>query len=177
MQPISQEEEARYVELQEMALDFARKGQNDILASMLESGLHVNLSDAKGNTLLMLASYNGELETVRALIAYGACVDQRNDRDQTPLGGASFKGYLEICKVLVEAGAKVHADNGGGRTPIMFAALFGRVAVVEYLQSVGEKGRDETILGISLRLVARVVLSLKMLFTGKPKHILSARSA
>ena len=177
METLSKEDEARYGELQEMALDFARKGQSDILASMLQSGLHVNLSDAKGNTLLMLAAYNGELDTVRMLLSQGALVDQRNDRYQTPLGGAAFKGYLEICKALVEAGAKVDVDNGGGRTPIMFAALFGRVAVVEYLQSVGGKGRDETILGISLRLVARVVLSLKMLFTGKPKNILSARRA
>ncbi|KFL34262.1 MULTISPECIES: ankyrin repeat domain-containing protein [unclassified Sulfurospirillum] len=176
METTSQQEEARYVELQAMALDFARHGQSDILESMLKSGLHVNVSDTKGNTLLMLAAYNGELDTVRTLIAYGASVDQRNDRYQTPLGGAAFKGHLEICKALVEAGAKVDADNGGGRTPIMFAALFGRVAVVEYLQSVGEKGRDEMILGISLRRFTSVVLYLKMLFTGKPKKILSART-
>ncbi|AFL69787.1 ankyrin repeat domain-containing protein [Sulfurospirillum barnesii] len=174
METLSKEEEARYGELQEMALDFARHGECDILESMLKSGLHVNVSDAKGNTLLMLAAYNGERDTVRMLLSYGALVDQRNDRYQTPLGGAAFKGYLEICKALVEAGAEVDSDNGGGRTPIMFAALFGRVGVVEYLQSVGGKGKEKKIIGFSPRSVAKAVLYVKMLFTGKPKRSLVA---
>lgn len=175
METLSKEEEARYGELQEMALDFARHGQSDILASMLQSGLHVNLSDAKGNTLLMLAAYNGELDTVRMLLSHGALVDQRNDRYQTPLGGAAFKGYLEICKTLVEAGAKVDADNGGGRTPIMFAALFGRVSVVEYLQRVSLNARHQTLLGFSLNRIAKMVFYVKILLTGKPqKKLLSA---
>ena len=73
---VTEAEEARYAELQSMALDFARNGETEPLASMLDAGLPVNLSDAKGNSLLMLASYNGQLETTRMLLQYGADVDR-----------------------------------------------------------------------------------------------------
>jgi hypothetical protein len=36
-----------------MALDFALNGEIEPLASMLEAGMPVNLSDAKGNSLRM----------------------------------------------------------------------------------------------------------------------------
>src|ERR1700722_8694483 len=103
MQIITTEsEEKRYAELQYMALGFARNGETKHLANMLRAGLSVNLSDAKGNSLLMLASYNGEIETAEMLIEHGAEVDRRNDRGQTPLGGAAFKGYEEIAALLLE---------------------------------------------------------------------------
>jgi len=37
----------------------------------------VNLADAKGKSLLMLVSYNGNLETTRTLLEFGAEVDRR----------------------------------------------------------------------------------------------------
>src|SRR5580658_7464969 len=80
-------EEKRYAELQALALDYARAGETESLAAMLRHGLPVNLADARGNSLLMLASYNGNLETTRMLLDHGAEVDVRNDRGQTPLGG------------------------------------------------------------------------------------------
>ena len=109
---ITEGEEKRYAELQQMALGFARHGETESLATMLRHGLPVNLADAKGNTLLMLASYNGNMETTRMLLEHGAEADRRNDRGQTPLGGVAFKGYEEIVTVL-EHGADIDADNGG----------------------------------------------------------------
>src|ERR1700677_2004418 len=97
---ITETEEKRYVELQQMALDFARHGETNSLLEMLRHGLPVNLADAKGNSLLMLASYNGNLETTRMLLGCDAEVDRRNDRGQTPLGGAAFKGYEDIVSLL-----------------------------------------------------------------------------
>ena len=167
---LSPEEEKRYVELQLMALDFARNGEVETLERMIRSGLSVNLADTKGNTLLMLAAYNGELETTNMLLLLGAEIDRRNDRGQTPLGGAAFKGYLDICKALVNAGAEVDADNGGGKTPIMFAALFGRVYVVQYLQAVGSQNAITTRFGISLETVAKCVNGVKSFFTCKRKR-------
>lgn len=171
MNTLSAQEEARYAELQALALDLARNGETHILQNMIEHGLPINLSDAKGNTLLMLASYNNHLETAKMLLILGAEVDRRNDHGQTPLGGVAFKGYLAICHALVEAGSNINADNGGGRTPIMFAALFGRVAIVEYLQSAGAKTSEQRILGFSLNSIAKAVLYVKMLFIKKPKNL------
>ena len=130
---VSQEELKRYEELQVLALDFARVGKTQDLKAMLEAGMSVNLTDHKGNTLLMLASYNGNFETTKMLLEYKAEVDKKNDRGQTPLAGVCFKGYLDIVKVLVKAGANIYENNGMGTTPIMFASMFGNYEIVKYL--------------------------------------------
>lgn len=136
---ISPDEEKRYEQLQVMALDFARHGETQELTKMIQAGLSVNLSDPKGQSLIMLASYNGQYETTKALIDLGAFVDQKNDRGQTPLAGVCFKGYFEIVQLLVEHGADINSDNGLGATPISFARMFGHVKIVEYLLSKNAK--------------------------------------
>jgi ankyrin repeat protein len=153
---ITEAEEQRYAELQQMALDFARNGEIEPLAAMVGAGMPVNLSDAKGNSLLMLASYNGHVETARMLLEHGADVDRRNDHGQTPLGGVAFKGYPEIVDLLLQHGADIDADNGVGMTPIMFAAMFGRAKVVEQLRSHGASLKCRNRLGISARLIVGV---------------------
>jgi len=108
----------------------------------------VNLEDLKGNSLLMLATYNGQLETTDALLHSGAEVDRRNHRQQTPLGGAAFKGYVGIVERLLEAGADIDADNGNGMTPLMFASMFGRTEVVQLLQRRGADARARNRYGL-----------------------------
>ena len=142
-------EEKRYAELQLMALDHARRAETESLARMLQAGLPVNLADAKGQTLLMLASYHGNFETTRMLLEQGAEVDRPNDRGQTPLGGVAFKGYEEIVALLLDHGADIESDNGGGMTPLMLAAMFGRTRVVEQLKARGASLRRRSRLGIS----------------------------
>ncbi len=132
---ISPEDQKRYEELQILALEFARQGKTQDLKLMLEAGMSANLSDHKGNTLLMLASYNGNLETTKMLVDLKVEIDRKNDKGQTPLAGVCFKGYLDIAKVLVENGANMYENNGMGTTPIVFASMFGNTKIVEYLNS------------------------------------------
>lgn len=136
-EPVTQKEEERYAELQKLALDFARENRSGDLQKMIEAGMPVSLSDEKGQTLLMLASYNGHMETTRVLLEQGAEVDRKNDRGQTPLGGAAFKGFTEIANLLIESGADVNADNGGGMRPVHYAAMFGRFEMVDLLEKKG----------------------------------------
>lgn len=134
---ITEEEQRRYEELQMMALDMARAGETIELQKMLEAGMPVNLADEKGNSLLMLASYNENPETTAMLIRLGAEIDERNDRGQTPLGGMAFKGNVEIARMLIDAGADLQANNGSGMTPLHYAKMFGRHKVAELLESRG----------------------------------------
>jgi ankyrin repeat protein len=158
---ITAAEERRYAELQVTALEFARNGETASLAEMLRHGLPVNLADAKGNTLLMLASYHGHLETAGMLLDRGAEVDRRNARGQTPLGGVAFKGYESIVPLLIEQGADINADNGGGMTPLMFAAMFGRARVVEQLEAYGALLNQRNRLGISASFMVRVSRTIR----------------
>jgi uncharacterized protein len=153
---LTSSEETRYADLQQMALDFAREGEIEPLAAMLRHGLPVNLADAKGNSLLMLACYHGNLEIARMLLEHGADVDCRNDRCQTPLGGAAFKGCEKVIALLLEHGADVDADNGGGMTPLMFAAMFGRAKAVQQLQAHGASLQRRNLIGVSASFLVRV---------------------
>jgi hypothetical protein len=167
---VTEAEEKRYAELQVLALDCARSGETELLATMIQHGLPANLADAKGNSLLMLASYHGHLDTTRMLLENGADVDRRSDRGQTPLGGVAFKGYEEIVALLLQHGADIDADNGGGMTPLMFAAMFGRVKVVAQLQAHGASLQRRNRLGISASLMVRLSLWMTRLFhRGRPR--------
>ena len=131
MDVIISKEEQRYAELQEIALDFAREGNTQELEKMITAGINVNLSTSKEDSLLMLASYNGNYETTKMLIANNADLNKVNARDQTPLEGVCFKGDLDILKLLVENGA-----NFEGKA-IVYASMFGNIDIVEYLKHQG----------------------------------------
>jgi len=120
--------------LPEEVAEYARTGDTAALEQALTAGLNKDLRDAKGNTLLMLASYHGRTEVVKLLLKAGASVDLRNDKGQTPLGGVAFKGHVEIATLLLDAGADPLADQGGS-TPIDFATTFGRQEIVTLLRT------------------------------------------
>lgn len=145
---ITPAEEARYAELQRMALDAARAGEVVLLVPMLDAGMPVNLANEKGNSLLMLASYHGHYDLTRELLERGAAPDQRNARNQTPLAGVAFKGGLAIAKLLVKHGADPNADQGGGRYPVQFAAMFGNPDIVAFLNSLQPAGKPSFSLGL-----------------------------
>lgn len=102
--------------------DLARAGDAALVA-YLDEGVDANLTNAAGDTLLMLAAYNGHAGLVSALIERGADVDRRNDRGQAPVAGAVFKGDDAIVRLLIEAGADLDAGTPSARET---AAMFGR---------------------------------------------------
>ncbi|TDC66236.1 ankyrin repeat domain-containing protein [Actinomadura sp. GC306] len=104
-------------------MDLAREGDTAQLAEFVDHGLPVDVTDANGNTLLMLAAYHGHAGTVRALLARGADPDVRNGRNQSAIAGALFKGADDVVTVLRDAGADLDAGTPTARET---AAMFGR---------------------------------------------------
>ncbi len=141
--------ERRQAEWQPRALDHARQGETAALARMIDRGVSMNLADARGNTLLMLACHHRNGDTARMLLSYGAEVDRRNRRGQTPLGAAACKGHADMVTLLLAQGAEIDADNSLGLTPLMLAALFGHTRIVEQLQSHGASLQRRNCLGLS----------------------------
>ena len=117
---LTPEETARIIEI---AMDLARAGDSAQLREFVSRGFPVNQQDADGNTLLMLAAYNGWPDTVQMLIDQGADVDLRNSRDQSPVAGALFKGERGVVDVLIAAGADLDA---GTPTARQAAEMFGQ---------------------------------------------------
>ncbi|KAI2603259.1 ankyrin [Hypoxylon fragiforme] len=83
----------------------ARAGQMDVFEQALPAGLPANLTNEKGDTLLMLAAYHGHADLVKLLIQHGADPNRVNDRGQSPLAGAIFKKEDAVIEVLLEGGA------------------------------------------------------------------------
>ena len=133
-----------------------RAGDAERLGRLLEMGLVPNLRDGKGNSLLMLASYNGHHEAARLLLRHGGDPGLANDRGQVPLAGAAFKGDLEMARLLLDHGADVHASPDG-KTALMYAAMFNRLDIVELLLARGADPAARSAEGMTAAQLARAM--------------------
>ena len=116
--PLSADDEA--VTLAHRLFDLARAGDANDLIVYLDAGVPVDLTDSKGNTLLMLAAYHEHAELVRALLERGADPNRINDRQQTPLAGAVFKKATDVIAALRSAGADPELGRPSAREMVAF---------------------------------------------------------
>lgn len=108
--------------------DLARRGDASLL-NYLAAGLPPNLTNNRGDTLLMLASYHGHADLVRRMLEEAEQAgtraasqqdapasqvrgwrgkpdpNQLNGRGQSIVAGAVFKGYDQVVRVLIDHGA------------------------------------------------------------------------
>jgi ankyrin repeat protein len=111
------------IEFATRLFDLARQGDTASLAAYVDAGVPANLTNDRGDTLLMLAAYHGHAEAVRVLLDRGASPDRANDRGQTPLAGAVFKGEQEVVTALVDGGAD---PTTGTPSAVDTARMFGK---------------------------------------------------
>ncbi len=99
--PLTEEE----LEVLRALFDHARAGDTARLTEAVDAGVPVNLTNASGDTLLILAAYHDHPDTVRALLDRGADPARVNDRGQTALGAAVFRRSERNVTALLAAGA------------------------------------------------------------------------
>ncbi|KFE62491.1 ankyrin repeat domain-containing protein [Hyalangium minutum] len=125
--------------LTRVAFEHARAGNTGRLAWLLAAGLPVNLSNERGDTLLMVASYHGHLQTTRILLENEADPDRANCHGRMALAGAAFKGDLAIARLLLDHGARVDGTARDGRTALMYAAMCDQLELLELLVARGSE--------------------------------------
>lgn len=103
--------------------ELAREGGTQELADYVDHGLNVDLTNDNGDTLLLLAAYHVQADTVDALLARGADTAQHNDRGQTALTAAVFRQDAGIVRALLAAGADPDAGGPSARETAAFFAL------------------------------------------------------
>ncbi|MGW0735979.1 ankyrin repeat domain-containing protein [Streptomyces sp. NPDC002851] len=116
------------VELATKIFDLARQGETEALAAYVDAGVPVNLTNDRGDSLVMLAAYHGHAPAVRALLERGADANRVNDRGQTPLAGAVFKGEHEVIKALLDGGAD---PTAGTPSAVDTARMFDKAELLE----------------------------------------------
>ena len=119
------------VELAGRVFAMARAGDAASLASYVDAGVPVDLTNEKGDTLVMLAAYHGHADAVSVLVERGADVNRLNDRGQSPIAGAVFKGEEAVVRALVAGGADPRA---GHPTAIDSAHMFERPDLLAILE-------------------------------------------
>ncbi|MGO4186157.1 ankyrin repeat domain-containing protein [Pseudarthrobacter sp. TAF60_1] len=124
--------DAETLALAEKLFQAARDGDTALLGAYLDAGAPAAMTNAAGDSLLMLAAYHGHAETAQLILRHGAEADTANDRGQTPLAGAAFKGYTDVAKVLLEAGADPDAGTPSARAA---AQMFARTEILNLLES------------------------------------------
>jgi ankyrin repeat protein len=118
------------VEFATRLFGLARTGDAAQLLAYVDAGVDPNLSNHKGDSLVMLAAYHGHGDTVRALLERGADPDRANDHGQTPLAGAVFKGETDVVVALMDGGAD---PSAGQPSAVATAQMFERADLLELL--------------------------------------------
>lgn len=113
------------------AFDWARYGATDRLADLFASGASAELTNERGDTLLILAAYHCQPAVVRLLLSHSATLDRANDNGQTALGAAVFRQSGEIVDLLLDAGAD---PDGGARSAREVARFFNLTAMQDKLE-------------------------------------------
>jgi ankyrin repeat protein len=119
------------LELAHRMFDLARSGGTEELAGNVTAGLPADLTDDKGDTLLILAASHNHVDTVTALLERGADPNLVNDRGQSALSAAVFRQNAETVKTLLAAGAD---PNGGTPSAVATAEFFKLPEMAELLQ-------------------------------------------
>ena len=79
------------------------------------------------------AAKNGDVATVRKLLAKGTDANAKDVAGISPMSWATMAGRAEVVDVLLEHGADVDVRNQDNSAPLHSAAFFGHVEIVERL--------------------------------------------
>lgn len=116
----------------------AKTNRLAIVRYLVEHGADQNVTNKKGATPLILATFKNHLDVVKYLVDNGADMEKAVISDgYTALLFAADKGYTEIVKYLVQHGADKNKVNDNGASPLLIAAARGRLGIVQYLIEQG----------------------------------------
>ena len=133
----------------EPMLNLAIKDKSDDVTFLLISNkaTDVDLSNKHGETPLMIASIDGNLAVVKALVQQKkAMIDHIG---WTPLHYACAKGHLDVAQYLLASGAAVDSLSPGDTTPLMMAVQSGNEPLIKLLLDKGADLQIRNSVGLS----------------------------
>ncbi len=107
-----------------------RDNHPDMARRLLDLKARVDPRNRYGETALMLAAANGDLELVKLLVDRGAKI---NLSGWNPLIYAAWRSQTEVVRYLLDKGADIDAAAPSGVTALMMAARSGHFETVKLL--------------------------------------------
>ncbi|KAH0432073.1 hypothetical protein CcaCcLH18_06728 [Colletotrichum camelliae] len=118
-----------------------RRGECFLKLSRARKFVHL---DSRGRDVLSLASENGWLEVVTAILHMGYKVDVEDSFKRTALSYASQHGHNDVVEVLIKRQADPDARDLNGRTPLSYASENGQVEAMRILINESDVSVDAT---------------------------------
>ncbi len=113
--------------------DIARSGSLDEMKLAYKTKPEsINQTNENGSSTLILASYRGNIEVAKFLIANVKDLNY-NSGMGTALMGAVYKNQLELVKLLLENKANPNLVDANGATALILAAQTGNVEMIKLL--------------------------------------------
>ncbi len=98
---------------------------------------NLNQPGENGDTALIKATKEGNLEIVWELIADGAELNIRNNDGNNALWFACFANHFELINLLIDGGINIDNQNDNGATALMYVASAGKTELVKLLLQKG----------------------------------------
>lgn len=114
-------------------LDAAADGDNNAIQALV---VHTHSKEVKGdngNTPLIYATAQNQIDTVRLLLGKGVNVNATNNNNATALHVASFLGNTEITTALLSMGANPNIRDNNGKIALHYAVNNSNPALVKML--------------------------------------------
>jgi ankyrin repeat protein len=131
----------------------ASAGDLGATKAAIVAGARVNASNEWGNTPVMLAAQQGQVDVVRTLLRAGASADGRGGA-MTPLAAAALGGHTEVVKLLLANGAQTDTSTETGEPALVQAVRMNRLAVAAALLDAGASLKVKNRQGDGLCMVA-----------------------
>ncbi|XP_001637118.3 ankyrin-1 [Nematostella vectensis] len=133
---MKENEKLSLVDLGKKLLEASRKGLDDEVQSLMQSGAPFT-TDWLGTSSLHLAAQHGHAKTAEVLLRAGVSRDARTKVDRTPLHMASQNGHLEIVELLLSSGACVNNRDMLNMTPLHWACEYNHSEIIKALLESG----------------------------------------
>lgn len=139
------------------ASDFVTSSENGdtyAVGLFLQSGMSVDARGKEGETALMRAAGEGQMDTMGLLFTNKANLNAKSTDDRTALIVAAAGGHVGAVKFLCEHGAQIDAKSRKGVTALYAATFEGHMETVSYLLSKGADVAQPDFLGNTPPLIA-----------------------
>ncbi|XP_006818309.1 uncharacterized protein LOC100368376 [Saccoglossus kowalevskii] len=111
----------------------AVNGHIAVVDILLQAGVSIDTTDAKGCTPLIIACQYGQTMLAGYLMGKGARLQLCDKEGDNALHWAAFKGYCELTRLLIYSGFNPRQRDTYGQTPLHLATLSGDLLSVKML--------------------------------------------